>query len=73
MEVPLWLGLFAVAAGVMLSSRTSDAASTVGRSAVLWTPAEWGLTRKRRIDSLQMDIERAKKLRDARFVAGKPR
>ncbi|MFY1694716.1 MULTISPECIES: SPFH domain-containing protein [unclassified Solwaraspora] len=29
---------------------------------------EWGLTRKRRIDSLQMDIERAKKVRDARFV-----
>ncbi|MGP4112251.1 SPFH domain-containing protein [Streptomyces sp. 4N509B] len=29
---------------------------------------EWGLTRKRRIDSLQMDIERAKKVRDARIV-----
>lgn len=29
---------------------------------------EWGLTRKRRIDSLQMDIERAKKVRDARLV-----
>jgi regulator of protease activity HflC (stomatin/prohibitin superfamily) len=29
---------------------------------------EWGLIRKRRIDSLQMDIERAKKMRDARFV-----
>ncbi|MER7176124.1 SPFH domain-containing protein [Streptomyces mesophilus] len=29
---------------------------------------EWGLTRKRRIDSLGMDIERAKKVRDARFV-----
>ncbi|WP_419997534.1 SPFH domain-containing protein [Streptomyces boninensis] len=29
---------------------------------------EWGLTRKRRIDNLQMDIERAKKARDARFV-----
>ncbi|MFY1632791.1 SPFH domain-containing protein [Solwaraspora sp. WMMB335] len=29
---------------------------------------EWGLIRKRRIDSLQMDIERAKKVRDARFV-----
>ncbi|WP_267244831.1 SPFH domain-containing protein [Streptomyces sp. PR69] len=29
---------------------------------------EWGLTRKRRIDSLGMDIERAKKVRDARIV-----
>ncbi|BEL09306.1 SPFH domain-containing protein [Actinoplanes sichuanensis] len=29
---------------------------------------EWGLTRKRRIDQLQMDIERAKKVRDARIV-----
>ncbi|WP_049579988.1 SPFH domain-containing protein [Streptomyces sp. SBT349] len=29
---------------------------------------EWALTRKRRIDSLQMDIERAKKVRDARIV-----
>lgn len=29
---------------------------------------EWGLTRKRRIDSLNMDIERAKKVRDARIV-----
>lgn len=29
---------------------------------------EWGLTRKRRTDSLQMDIERAKKVRDARIV-----
>ncbi|MEO3752771.1 SPFH domain-containing protein [Streptomyces sp. B6B3] len=29
---------------------------------------EWGLTRKRRVDSLQMDIERAKKVRDARIV-----
>ncbi|SEP57314.1 SPFH domain-containing protein [Streptomyces radiopugnans] len=29
---------------------------------------EWGLTRKRRIDSLRMDIERAKKVRDARIV-----
>ncbi|WP_369199342.1 SPFH domain-containing protein [Streptomyces sp. PU-14G] len=29
---------------------------------------EWGLSRKRRIDSLQMDIERAKKVRDARIV-----
>ncbi|UGY92418.1 SPFH domain-containing protein [Streptomyces gobiensis] len=29
---------------------------------------EWGLMRKRRIDSLQMDIERAKKVRDARIV-----
>lgn len=29
---------------------------------------EWGLTRKRRTDSVQMDIERAKKVRDARFV-----
>lgn len=29
---------------------------------------EWELTRKRRIDSLQMDIERAKKVRDARIV-----
>ncbi|HEX5565896.1 MAG TPA: SPFH domain-containing protein [Streptomyces sp.] len=29
---------------------------------------EWGLVRKRRIDSLQMDIERAKKVRDARIV-----
>ncbi|MET9860536.1 SPFH domain-containing protein [Streptomyces smyrnaeus] len=29
---------------------------------------DWGLTRKRRIDSLQMDIERAKKVRDARLV-----
>ncbi|MEJ3749856.1 SPFH domain-containing protein [Actinomycetes bacterium KLBMP 9797] len=29
---------------------------------------EWGLTRKRRIDSLLMDIERAKKVRDARIV-----
>ncbi|MEQ4301089.1 SPFH domain-containing protein [Plantactinospora sp. B6F1] len=29
---------------------------------------EWGLIRKRRIDSLQMDIERAKKMRDARIV-----
>ncbi len=29
---------------------------------------EWGLIRKRRIDSLGMDIERAKKIRDARIV-----
>ncbi|MEU0220305.1 SPFH domain-containing protein [Streptomyces sp. NPDC006265] len=29
---------------------------------------EWGLIRKRRIDSLGMDIERAKKVRDARIV-----
>ncbi|KAB8159545.1 SPFH domain-containing protein [Streptomyces sp. 3MP-14] len=29
---------------------------------------EWGLTRKRRIDALGMDIERAKKVRDARIV-----
>ncbi|MFH9332747.1 SPFH domain-containing protein [Streptomyces althioticus] len=29
---------------------------------------EWGLVRKRRIDSLGMDIERAKKIRDARIV-----
>nr|WP_286169675.1 SPFH domain-containing protein [Actinospica acidiphila] len=29
---------------------------------------EWGLIRKRRIDSLGMDIERAKKTRDARIV-----
>lgn len=29
---------------------------------------EWGLIRKRRVDSLQMDIERAKKVRDARVV-----
>ncbi|NBE54090.1 SPFH domain-containing protein [Streptomyces boluensis] len=29
---------------------------------------EWGLTRKRRIDQLGMDIERAKKVRDARIV-----
>ena len=29
---------------------------------------EWGLTRKRRIDGLTMDIERAKKVRDARIV-----
>ncbi|RBM16863.1 SPFH domain-containing protein [Streptomyces sp. PT12] len=29
---------------------------------------EWALARKRRIDSLQMDIERAKKVRDARIV-----
>lgn len=29
---------------------------------------EWGLIRKRRIDSLQLDIERAKKMRDARIV-----
>ncbi|WP_431784525.1 SPFH domain-containing protein [Streptomyces chumphonensis] len=29
---------------------------------------EWGLIRKRRIDSLGMDIERAKKVRDARVV-----
>ncbi|MGW8377498.1 SPFH domain-containing protein [Streptomyces sp. ODS28] len=29
---------------------------------------EWGLNRKRRIDSLTMDIERAKKVRDARIV-----
>lgn len=29
---------------------------------------EWGLTRKRRIDSLLMDIERSKKVRDARIV-----
>jgi regulator of protease activity HflC (stomatin/prohibitin superfamily) len=29
---------------------------------------EWGLTRKRRIDHLQLDIERAKKLRDTRIV-----
>ena len=29
---------------------------------------EWGLIRKRRIDNLRMDIERAKKVRDARVV-----
>ena len=29
---------------------------------------EWGLIRKRRIDHLGMDIERAKKVRDARIV-----
>lgn len=40
---------------------------TVAKEAAAYEQ-EWGLIRKRRIDSLQMDIERAKKVRDARIV-----